>query len=233
MQSLGIIPARGGSQGIHQKNIVSLGGRPLLAYTADAARESQRLTRTIVSTDDHDIAESARLLGLDVPFMRPASLAGHETPMLPVLRHALDSMAEQGFQTDIVVLLQPTSPFRRATHIDAAIALLEQSRADSVVSVVDVPHQFNPVSVMRMDGEQLRPFLAGPTMTDRHTKPRLFARNGPAVLAVRASVVRQGSLYGDDSRPMLMSDADSLDIDTAWDLMVAELLVGAQRAPVA
>jgi CMP-N,N'-diacetyllegionaminic acid synthase len=233
MRTLGIIPARGGSRGIRHKNIVPLGGRPLLAYTADAVRTSRALMRTVVSTDDEEIAEAARGLGLEVPFMRPQALAADDTPMLPVVRHALDVMAEQGFDADAVVLLQPTSPFRRATHIDGAIAMLETSGADSVVSVVDVPHQFNPVSVMRIDGDRLRPFFDAPTVTDRQTKPRVLARNGPAVLAVRAPVIRAGSLYGDDSRPMFMDPADSLDIDTPWDLTVAELLLGAQRAPVA
>jgi CMP-N,N'-diacetyllegionaminic acid synthase len=232
MRTLGLIPARGGSRGIARKNIALLGGRPLLAYTADAARASRALTRTVVSTDDREIAEAARALGLDVPFERPQPLAADAAPMLPVMQHALNAMGELGFDAEVVVLLQPTSPFRRATHIDAAIALLEASGADSVVSVVEVPHQFNPVSVMRLDGDRLRPFLDAPTMADRHMKPRVFARNGPAVLAVRASVVRDGSLYGSDSRPLVMDHAESLDIDTPWDLMLAELLLGAQRIPV-
>jgi len=232
MRTLGLIPARGGSRGIARKNIALLGGRPLLAYTADAVRASRALSRTVVSTDDGEIAEAARALGLDVPFNRPQPLAADAAPMLPVMQHALNAMAELGFDAEAIVLLQPTSPFRRATHIDAAIALLETSGADSVVSVVEVPHQFNPVSVMRLDGERLRTFLDAPTMTDRQTKPRVFARNGPAVLAVRASVLREGSLYGSDSRPLVMGHGESLDIDTPWDLMVAELLLGAQGAPV-
>jgi CMP-N,N'-diacetyllegionaminic acid synthase len=219
---LGVIPARGGSKGIPNKNLALLCGRPLLAYTADAAKESRKLTRTIVSTDDERIADCARSLGLEVPFMRPASLAADEAPMLPVLQHALEAMRADGFDTDIVVLLQPTSPLRRAEHIDAAIDWLQRTAADSVVSVVEVPHQFNPLSVMRLDDGLLKPFLDGPTVARRQDKPRLFARNGPAVLAVRAAVVAGGSLYGERSWPLGMSAEDSIDVDTPWDLRLVE-----------
>src|SRR5215207_3892869 len=124
MNVLGVVPARGGSKGIPHKNLTLAAGRPLLAYTADAARGSRRLTRVVVSTDDPAIAVVARGLGLDVPFMRPADLAQDATPMLPVLQHADREMAAQGFHADAIVLLQPTSPLRRAVHIDDAVALL-------------------------------------------------------------------------------------------------------------
>jgi CMP-N-acetylneuraminic acid synthetase len=226
MQVLGIIAARGGSKGMPNKNLRLLAGRPLLAYTAGAAQASRRLSRVIVSTDDPAIADAAQALGLDVPFMRPAGLAADDTPMLPVLQHGLAELARAGFAADAVVLLQPTSPLRRAEHIDAAIDLLESSGADSVVSVTEVPHQFNPVSVLRLDDEaRLTPYLAGPLVTRRQDKPRLFARNGPAVLAVRAAVVAGGSLYGNDCRALVMSARESVDIDTVDDLEMVELLM--------
>jgi CMP-N-acetylneuraminic acid synthetase/2-polyprenyl-3-methyl-5-hydroxy-6-metoxy-1,4-benzoquinol methylase len=218
MKVLAVIPARGGSKGIPNKNLAIASGRPLLAYTADAARASRRLTRVVVSTDDGVIADTARRLGLEVPFMRPASLAADDTPMLPVLQHAVTAMRNCGFVADAVVLLQPTSPLRRAEHIDAAVDLLERSGADSVVSVMEVPHQFNPVSVMRLDGDRLQPFIDGPLVTRRQDKPRVFARNGPAVVAVRTSVIEGGSLYGDDCRALVMSPSESLDIDGPADL---------------
>ena len=218
MKVLAVIPARGSSKGIPNKNLAMVGGRPLLAYTADAARTATRLTRVIVSTDDAAIADAARHLGLEVPFVRPASLAADDTPMLPVLRHAVTAMRDAGFAADVVVLLQPTSPLRRAEHIDAAVDLLVRSGADSVVSVVEVPHQFNPVSVLRLDGDRLQPFIDGPLVTRRQDKPRVFARNGPAVVAVRVPVLEAGSLYGDDCRALTMSNEDSLDIDSPRDL---------------
>jgi CMP-N,N'-diacetyllegionaminic acid synthase len=225
MQVLGIIPARGGSKGIPNKNLAPIAGRPLLAYTADAVRGSTRVTRVIASTDDPEIASAARALGVDVPFMRPASLAADDTPMLPVVQHALAAMRDAGFAADAVALLQPTSPLRRAEHIDAGIELLERSGADAVVSVVEVPHQFNPVSVLRLSGDRLEPFLDGPLVTRRQDKPRLFARNGPAVLVVRALVIERGSLYGDDCRALVMTAEDSLDVDTPWDAALVEAVL--------
>jgi N-acylneuraminate cytidylyltransferase/CMP-N,N'-diacetyllegionaminic acid synthase len=224
MNVLAVIPARGGSKGIPRKNVANVAGRPLLAYTADAARGAKRLTRIIVSTDDNAIADAARRLGLEVPFMRPATLAADDAPMLPVLQHAVTTMRQCGFRADVVVLLQPTSPLRRAEHIDAAIDLLDRSGADSVVSVVEVPHQFHPISVMRLDGDRLRPFIDGPLVTRRQDKPRVFARNGPAVVAVRAAVIENGSLYGEDCRALVMGSDESLDIDSPGDL--AELASG-------
>jgi CMP-N-acetylneuraminic acid synthetase len=229
MRVLGIVPARGGSKGIPNKNLAMLAGRPLLAYTADAARASRTLTRVIVSTDDERIAAGARALGLEVPFLRPAALAADDTPMLPVLQHAVTAMRDAGFDAEAVVVLQPTSPLRRADHIDAAVERLGETGADSIVSVVEVPHQFNPVSVLQLVGERLRPLLDAPTVSGRQNKPRVFARNGPAVLAVRAAVIAAGSLYGDDCRPIVMSPEDSLDIDTPWDLKLAEMILADRR----
>lgn len=231
MQVLAVIPARGGSKGVPGKNLRELCGRPLLAYTADAVKASTRITRAIVSTDDDRIAECARSLGLDVPFMRPASLAGDDTPMLPVLQHAIDAMTSRGVPVDVVVLLQPTSPLRRAEHVDTAIDWLERAGGDSVVSVVEVPHQFSPVSVMRIEDGVLKPFLDGPTVTRRQDKPRVFARNGPAVLAVRADVVKGGSLYGETSWPLAMSTEDSIDIDSVWDFELVECVLARRGAP--
>jgi len=225
MNVLGVVPARGGSKAIPGKNLAPLGGRPLLAYTADAARASRRLSRVVVSTDDAGIADAARALGLEV-LLRPADLARDDTPMLPVLQHAARELARCGFAADALVLLQPTSPLRRAEHIDRAIDLLEATGADSVVSVVEVPHPFTPVSVLRLEGDRLHPYLDSETVTRRQDKPRLFARNGPAVLAVRTRVLDEGSLYGHDSRPLLMAPVESIDIDGPEDLALAALLVG-------
>lgn len=229
MQVLGIVPARGGSRAVPRKNLRLLAGRPLLAYTADAALASRRLSRVVLSTDDAEIAAAGRQLGLEVPFLRPAALAGDETPMLPVVAHALEAMSAAGFSAEVAVLLQPTSPLRRAEHIDAAVDLLEATGADSVVSVVEVPHQFNPLSVLTMEEGRLRPFLDGPMPVRRQDKPRVFARNGPAVLAVRAAAVARGSLYGEDSRALVMRADESVDIDTLADFDQIERLLAARR----
>jgi len=231
VEVLGVIPARGGSKGIPHKNIAPLGGRPLIAHTADAARASRRLTRIVTSTDSPEIAAVSRSLGLDVPFLRPSHLAADDTPMIDVLIDLLATLErEQQYRPDVLVLLQPTSPFRRAEHVDGAIDLLTASGADSVVTVVDVPHQFTPSSLMRLDGDRLTPWLEGGALR-RQDKPRLFARNGPAVIAVHARVVTGGrTLYGPDTRGFVMTREDSLDIDDRFDLEIAEQIMAGRAA---
>ena len=224
-----MIPARGGSKGIPRKNLALLAGRPLIAHTIDAARASERLTRLIVSTDDEEIAGVARGLGADVPFLRPARLAADDTPMLDVLQDAMRTLREREiYEPDILVLLQPTSPFRRAEHIDAAVDLLISSGADSVVSVVPVPHQFTPSSLMTVRGGSLVPWQDGPLPSRRQDKPELFARNGPAVIALRPGVLTDhGTLYGQNTRALVMRREESLDIDDLFDLKLAEMLIAA------
>ena len=226
MVILGIIPARGGSKGIPGKNLVSVAGRPLISHTFDAARASRRLTRVVLSTDSDRIAALGRAEGIDVPFMRPPALAADDTPMLDVLQHAVTSIEPLA---ELVVLLQPTSPLRRPEHIDAAIALLENTGADSVVSVVAVPHQFTPGSLMRIAGARIVPYTSDATATRRQDKPVLYARNGPAVVVTRASVLASGRLYGDDTRPFVMSREDSVDVDEPFDLEIAEALLARRR----
>lgn len=216
---LGLIPARGGSRGIRGKNIVPLAGKPLLQWTIEQARASERLSRTVVSTDSAEIAAVAVELGVPV-LDRPTELAADDTPMLDVVRHAIDATGASA-----IVLLQPTSPLRTARDIDAAIDLWRAGGADSVVSVVRVPHNLTPTSLLRRtDDGTLQPY-AGEGESRRQAKPVLYARNGPAVLVVSAETVRDGSLYGEHPRGYEMSALESIDIDTPEDLELAELLL--------
>ena len=225
-----MIPARGGSKGIPRKNLAPLGGRPLIAYSIEAARGSKTVTRVVVSTDDDEIATVARRLGADVPFLRPSALAADDTPMAPVLADLLRTLRDrEHFEADVLVLLQPTSPFRRADHIDAAVDLLTTSGADTVVSVIPVPHQFTPASLMQLHDGVLVPWTDGPAPLRRQDKQALFARNGPAIVAVKPRVILEdGRLYGARTRGFVMSREDSLDIDDALDLRLAELLLSSR-----
>jgi CMP-N-acetylneuraminic acid synthetase len=234
MQILGLVPARGESKSIPRKSIAPLAGRPLLAYTAEAALASACLTRVVLSTDEPDIAAAGRILGLETPFLRPTEFARDDSPAIDVIRHALHwlEMHEQ-FQPDAVMLLQPTSPLRRSEHIDAACQLLINSQADSVVSVVRVPHQFNPVSVMKVEEGRLLPFLPGPLITRRQEKPVVYARNGPAIVLTRREVIEAGNLYGRETRPLVMDPADSVDIDEPGDLAYVEYLLARRAGPSA
>jgi CMP-N,N'-diacetyllegionaminic acid synthase len=216
MQVLGLIPARGGSKGIPGKNLATAGGRSLLAWAVDAAAG---LDRVVVSTDAPEIAAAAEALGVEA-LSRPAELAADDVPMLDVVLHALEALGP----ADIVVLLQPTSPLRRNEHVRAALDLLEQTGADGVVSVVSIPHRYLPDSAVALDGDRVVP-LAPDAPTLRQQKQVLYARNGPAVLAVRGAGLTERGLYGGDLRGYLMDDRSSLDVDGPFELELADLLL--------
>ena len=226
-QILGLIPARGGSKGIPNKNAVLLVGQPLLWYTAQAALEAKSLSRVLLSTDDQKIAELGKQYGLEVPFLRPKELAEDTTSMIDVLFHALSTIADTGdAEPEILILLQPTSPLRMASDIDAAVELLVKTGADTVVSVTEVPHHFGPQSMMRLEGDKLRPFLETPPVLLRQGKERVYARNGPAILAIRTAFLKQKKgFYAGDTRAYVMPRERSIDIDDAFDLKVAEGLM--------
>lgn len=220
---LAIIPARGGSKSIPHKNIVQVAGKPLLAYSCEAVRACRHSMRSILDTDDPVIAEVGHAWGVETPFLRPPELAQDDTLIVDVLIHALNWLSQyERYSPEVLVLLQPTSPLRRAEHIDAAIDKLLATEADTVVSVVAVPHQFTPNSLMQLEEGRLLPYLDSPVILRRQEKPRFFARNGPAVLVTRRQVVEQHRLYGDTVLPIEMSGAESVDVDNVDDLALAE-----------
>src|SRR5262249_14772785 len=144
--------ARAGSKGIPNKNIRELAGKPLIAHTVETALASRAFDRLILSTDDPAAAAIAREYGCEVPFARPSDLAADDTPHLPVMRHAIDWLAEhERYQPDLVMILMPTSPLRRAVDMTRAIEIAVRARADSVVSVDELPAHFNPMRAVRID----------------------------------------------------------------------------------
>lgn len=230
MHILGLIPARGGSKGIPRKNIIPLAGKPLLAYTCEAALASGYISRVVLSTDDEEIAQVGRNYGVEVPFMRPVELARDDTPSLPVAVHAIEWLqVYEGWSTDILVLLQPTSPLRRTKHIDDALTIMFEQQVDTVVSVVEVPHCYSPYKVMQLKNGRLQNFFEDPLLGNplrRQSVPTLYARNGPAVLISHSKVLtKHHSFYGEYIVPYIMDTADSIDIDTPLDLQMAEWLL--------
>lgn len=220
---LGIVPARGGSKGLPGKNVRLLNGEPLVAYAARAALTSGVLDRVILSTDSEEVAALGRQVGLEVPFLRPAPLAADDTPMAPVLAHAVDTLAAAGWTTEIVVLLQPTSPLRRSEHIRDAIGLLRDTGATAVATVVELPRHLSPDYVMTIDGGVLKPFLPeGARLTRRQDARPAYVRDGTVYVCWRTTLERFGNVYGDDCRPLIIDAADSLSIDTAEDWAEAE-----------
>jgi CMP-N,N'-diacetyllegionaminic acid synthase len=223
---LGIVPARGGSKGVPGKNVRPLAGHTLLDYAARAARESGVLDRVVLSTDSREIADAGRGAGLEVPFMRPATLATDDTPMLLVIEHVLHALASCAWSPEIVVLLQPTSPLRRPNHIRDAVTTLRETKADSVVTVVEVPRHLSPDYVMRIEEGRLQPFLPdGARVTRRQDARPAYSRDGTVYAFWRATLERFGGIYGDDCRPLLIDAHESLSIDSQADWDAAERLL--------
>ena len=220
---LGLVPARGGSKGVPDKNIRRLAGRTLLEYVAAAASASGIVDRTVLSTDSERVADEGRRAGLEVPFMRPSELARDDTPMLPVVEHALDALERAGWTPEIVVLLQPTSPLRQPAHIRRAVEELRASGADSVVTVIELPRHMSPDYVMRIDEGRLVPFLPESGRVTRRQDARpAFVRDGTVYAFRRRALAETGSIYGRDCRPLLLAARESLSIDTPEDWKEAE-----------
>jgi len=233
-QILGLIPARGGSKGIPLKNIHPLAGRPLLAYTCQAALKSKMLSRVILSTDHKKIASVGERYGVDVPFLRPRKYSLDTSPSIDVVTHALKWLAdEEKWIPDIVVLLQPTSPLRRSKHIDEAVELFISEQVDTVVSVIKVPHQFSPYSIQKLEDGLLKDYYQDELGFDRYRRqnmPILYARNGPAILVSSGSVIKKcNGFYGDTILPFIMEEEDSIDIDNTFDLQLAECMLNSRK----
>lgn len=228
MRVLGVIPARGGSRGVPRKNVREVGGRPLIAWSVDTARAASDVVyRTVVSTDDPEIAEAARRAGGDVPFRRPPDLGGDRVPMLPVLRHAVESVeAEEGRAVDWVCLLQPTAPLRTADDVRAAVALAAEGGCDSVISVVRV-YDVHPVLMKRIENGHLVPFCVPEIEGTRRQDydPPAYKRNGCIYLTRREVVMERGSIWGDVVRPYVMPEERSVGIDTELQLHMVDLLL--------
>jgi CMP-N-acetylneuraminic acid synthetase len=227
MKVLGIVTARGGSKGIPRKNIIPLLGKPLLAYTAEAALSAKRLTRTILSTEDEEIACIGRAHGLDVPFFRSAELARDETPSIPVLQDAVRRLEQMGETYDAVFTLQPTNPLRRPEDIDGAIDLLEQTGADSVISFVDVGEKHPArMKFITAQGKVIDPpFKEAFEGQRRQDLPKLYLREGSVYLTRRNVLMEQSSVQGSDCRAWLIPQERTCNIDTPFDLFLAEQML--------
>lgn len=221
MIAVGVILARGGSRRLPRKNVLDLCGKPLIAYTIAAAREAKRLGRTIVSTDDEEIASVAAACGAEVPFLRPAQFAADDSSSVDALAHAVDWLEAEGEAIDAVVLLQPTSPMRRGAHIDDCLALLEKVEAETVVSVKRSPA--HPYWCWRATESSLvEPFFTRTEIgISKSELPPAFVENG-AIYAIRSHLALRRSLYGDRIAAYEMTERDSIDIDTSDDFLRAE-----------
>ena len=220
MKVLGLIPARGGSKGVPGKNLRRIGGMTLVEWTTRSALTSS-LDRLVISTDSQEIADEARRVGADVPFIRPNELAQDSSLTIDVVQHALDELKGDW---DAVMILQPTSPFRTASDIDKCIEMLVDSAADSVISVTPVGDH-HPARMKFIENGFLidPPFSEDVEGRPRQTLQSLFLRNG-AIYLTRVEVVNGGSIKGTRSIAYVMPEERSVNIDTEFDLMVAEAI---------
>lgn len=223
---LALITARGGSKGVPRKNLKPVAGRPLIAWTIQAARGARRVDRVVVSTDDAAIAEVAKAWGASAPFLRPAELASDQATSREVALHALDWLAlRQGYQPDWLLLLQPTSPLRLAEDIDRAVDLARASGARAVVSVC--PAHPHPQWCQRLDETgRLHPWVEGNGLAQRRQDlPPAYALNGAIYLVRAQDLMAGGDWLGPDTLAYLMPAERSLDIDSPWDLHLADLVL--------
>lgn len=229
MRVLGLIPARGGSKSVPRKNISLLRGKPLLQYTAEAALASQNISRTLLTTDDEEIAEVGRACGLEVPFLRPAELGRDDTPTLPVIQHALNWLEERGERFDVVCLLEPTSPIRRPGLIDSCLDLLRTSGADSVVTIVPIPSEYNPhwVYLRNPDGTLHLATGEADPIPRRQDLPPAYSRDGSVYVSRRDVIMKQRSLYGKRIAGFVVGNEESVNIDDNADWKRAEEMLKA------
>lgn len=225
LKVLGLIPARGGSKGIPNKNLYPINGKPLITYTIEAARSSKLLTQVCVSTDSDAIASVAIEYKAEVPFMRPDELAMDNSGAKEVIEHAIAYYKTQNMEFDFVAYLQPTSPLRIAKDIDTAIEMISISNADSLVTVMDVPHQFGVESLMIEQDGFVKAVIEN-NQYRRQDKVNYVARNGPAIVITKPTTLKNSnSIYGESVLSYKMPPDRSLDIDRIEDIRYVQWLM--------
>jgi CMP-N,N'-diacetyllegionaminic acid synthase len=218
---LGVITARGGSKGLPGKNIRPIGGKPTIAYSVEAALGSRYLTRTIVSTDDKEIAGICRDYGAQVPFIRPEDLSTDHIPHLPVLQHAVGFVEAEGDPVDVVILLQPTSPLRQAHDIDRSIELFLEREADTVISASET------VYVVAEGDDGLISSLSDTKVGQfrRQDFSRMLDLNGAVYVMKRDDIMERNRMLGDRVYAYVMARRDSIEIDDQEDFDLVQLIM--------
>lgn len=216
-----IIPARGESKRLLGKNIKLMNGKPMIAYSIEAAKQSKNIDRVIVTTDYDDIAEVSRELGAEV-IRRSENLAQDDTPSMPVFKHVHETLVSEGYKTDAYVILQPTSPLRTKEDIDSAIKIFEETNCYSVVGVCINPHPVEWLYNIK-NGKMVQ--YSKNNMARCQDAEELYISNG-AMFVLRPEALMSGVMITEDSRPYIMPQEKSIDIDTIADFKMAEIFMG-------
>ncbi|MCX5783173.1 MAG: acylneuraminate cytidylyltransferase family protein [Elusimicrobia bacterium] len=225
---LGIIPARGGSKGLPRKNIKMLCGKPLIAWTILQAKKSKLLDRCIISTDDIEIARIAKKYGGDVPFLRPAALAGDKTAMIAVIKHVVKVLALRGEKYDYLVLLEPTSPIRKSGDIDNVCKALIDRRAvaDSLISVGKIAVE-HPAITKRVDKKGfVSPYIkTGLKITRRQQLKPAYFPYCAAYISKTEALLKAGGFYQKRTIPFFIERWQNYEIDDIWDFAAVEAVM--------
>jgi CMP-N,N'-diacetyllegionaminic acid synthase len=227
---LAIIPARGGSKGIPRKNLVLLGDKPLIQHTIEAAQQSQSVSRIVLTTDDAEIAALGASLGLDARYRRPPELAQDDTPMAATLTHCLQWAQQVYGVCDEFMLLQPTSPLRTAADIDAAVRLYRESNKNSLLSVNAMSeHPYECVELKSEGWAYLAKDASGASRRQDYRNAYYYI-NGAIYITRVDQFLRSGKMMDEDSVCFYpMARERSVDIDEAFDLLLAQALLSQPR----
>ena len=217
---LALITARGGSKGIPGKNLKLLSGKPLINWTIDAAINSKYIDRLILSSDDDDIIQEAVSSGCEVPFKRPTELALDNSSSMDAVVHALENVEEE---YDYLLLLQPTSPFRKTKQIDAIIEEGIELQSDIVVSVCEAKK--HPAFMYSLDGDKLVPVMGVQAHKRRQDMPKVYEHNGALYFSRISYLLEARSYNNEGARAFLMDNLSSIDLDEKIDWEFAEYLI--------
>jgi len=223
--NIAIIPARGGSKRLPGKNILPLGGKPLITWTIDAALDSGVFDRVYVSTDSQKIAAIARAAGALVPFLRPPELALDESSTEDVITHMVTWVEENEGDVATICILQPTSPLRNFLHIIKANEQRILCKSSSVVSVCEVDHPVEWSNVLDTKTLSLDGFISPVNLKRSQDFPKRYRLNGAIYFIVRSLVGDFCGMYGKNSNAYIMEKNDSIDVDTEFDFLIAESMV--------
>lgn len=224
---IAIIPARAGSKGVVNKNIKSLNGKPLISYTIQEAKKSNLIDKLVVSTDSIEIAELSKNSGAEVPFIRPEELSTDSSLTYDVVKHCIEYYKNNGEHFDIILLLQPTTPFRTVETINKSINILKnKSIFTSVVSVVDVEGN-HPLRMKKIEGDYLKNYIdqGFENMNPRKELPKVYIRSGSIYAILTKSFYEEQSLVSNLCAPIILDKIETINIDSPLDFEFCEFII--------
>lgn len=218
MRVVAIIPARGGSKGIPKKNVKLLGGKPLIQYPIEAAKQCKSIDKIIVSTEDREIADEAKKAGAGI-IERPVKLAGDGVPTLPVLIHAVQQLEKKDYKPDLIVLLYATAPFVKADYMGDGIKKISEGY-DSVISVCEDTRNYK---LWKRSGKSYKPLFK--KRVNRQKAEKSYRENGAFYIMTYDTLMKKKSITGKKTALIIMKTEESVDIDTPLDFVIAEALI--------